>query len=72
MVSGDAIDLAVQDSVLVEVLIPMEYSAVCALPRYVPSPGRPSTGGNASNTSPEHAFRLPVSREWMLPGVNSV
>ena len=71
MMSGDAIDLVVQDSVLVGVLVPMECPVVCALPRYVPSLGRPSTEGNASNTSSEHASRLPVSREWMLPEVNS-
>jgi len=68
----DAIGLAVRILMLVEVLVPMMCSAACVLPRYVPSPGKPSTGGNVSDTSPEYASRLLVLQEWLLPRANYV
>ena len=64
MVSRDAIGLAVL--ILVGVSIPMMYSVVCVPPRYVLSPGQPSTEGNANDTSPERAFLVLVLQECLL------
>ena len=67
------IGLVVRDLVLAGVPIPMGCPAtICAPPRYVPSPGQPSTEDSASNTCPGYASRLLVSRESPLPGANSV
>ena len=72
VVSRDAIGLAVRILVLVGVAVPMMCSAVCVPLRYVPSPGQPSTEGNANNTSPEYASRLPVLQERLSPRASSV
>ena len=64
--------LAVPILALVGVPIPMMCSAACVPPRYVPSPGKPSTEGNVSDTSPEYASRLLVLQEWLLPRANYV
>ena len=71
-VSCDAMGLVVGILVLAGVLVPMKCSAVCVLLRFVPSPGRPSTGGNASNTSLAHVSQVLFLREWSLPEASSV
>jgi len=60
VVSWDAMCLAVGIPVLVEVLVLTRCSAVCVPLRYVPLPGQPSTGGNASDTSLVHVSQLLV------------
>lgn len=57
---------------LVGVPVPTTCSGVGVPLRYVPSPGQLSTEGNVSNISSEHASRLLVLKEWLLPGANSV
>lgn len=64
VVSWDAMGLVVEIPVLVGVLILMRCSAVCVPLRYVPSPGQPSTGGNASDTSLVHVSQLLVLWGW--------
>jgi len=58
--------LVVGIPVLIGVLVPMRWTVVCAPLRYVPSPGQPSTGGNASDTSLVYVSQLLVLREWSL------
>ena len=56
--------LVVGIPVLVGVLVLMRCSAVCVPPRYVPSLGQPSIGGNASDTSLVHVSQLLVLWGW--------
>ena len=64
--------LVVGIPVLAGALVPMMCSGVCVPLRFVPLPGRPSTGGSASDISLVRVSRAPVLREWLLPEVSFV
>lgn len=71
-VSGGAMGLVVLILAWVGAPIRMTCSAVCVLLRCVPSPGKPSIGGNASDISIVYASQLLVLRVQLFQRASSV